>query len=263
MLYFNIREKSIMTIYFYTLQKLICKKIADILEENNNICCIYTDENEFYSAVANMKKYPDLLLLDYLVFDHDIFNIYRFMDDINCKIPLLFYNDPFSSSFTRIQHWNMILNLYYADTGINITEYTPTLQILSKTVDSKELGPYISLLQIPQPYPPERETSNVSSTCAISSLPNEEITPIRKHFSTSLYSVFNILYVNRKKSISIPELKSLLHERNIEITTNTVYSYISRLRTLLRTSAKTGTDIYKTKNGYCLLMDDENQVHAD
>ncbi|MFA6857511.1 MAG: helix-turn-helix domain-containing protein [Treponema sp.] len=245
-----------MTIYFYTLQKKICKKIADILEENHNVCCIYTDENDFYTAVTNMKKYPDLLLLDYLVFDHDTFNVYRYMNEINCKIPLLFYNEPPSIYLTRVQHWNMILNLYYTDSCINIADYEPTLKLLSSLVNSKELGPYISLLQIPKPYP-EDEKKDSFSPYINPFLFNEKFPLIQKHISSSLYSVFCILYINRKKSVSIEEIQSLLHERNIEVTINTIYSDISRIRSLFRTSDMTNMDIHKTKRGYCLFIDDE------
>ncbi|MCK9171366.1 MAG: hypothetical protein M0P01_13210 [Treponema sp.] len=245
-----------MTIYFYTLQKKICRKIADILEENHNVCSIFTDENDFYAAVTNMKKYPELLLLDYLVFDHDTFNVYRYMNEINCKIPLLFYNDPPSAYLTRTQHWNMILNLYYADSGINIADYEPTLKTLSGIVNSKELGPYISLLQFPQPYP-EDEKQDIFSPYITPFLLDEKFSLIHKHISSSLYSVFCILYMNRKKSVSIKEIQSLLHKKNIEVTVNTIYSDISRIRSLFRTSNMINMDIHKTKRGYCLFTDDE------
>ncbi|HAH63641.1 MAG TPA: hypothetical protein DCL73_16270 [Treponema sp.] len=246
-----------MTIYFYTRQRKVCRRIAYILEENNNVCCIYTEENEFYTAVMNMKKYPDLLLLDYLVYNHDAFNVYRFMNDIDCKIPLLFYNDPLPVPEARVRHWNMMLNLYYSDADIDTARYTPTLQLLSDAVGSKELCPYISLLQPPLPYQECADAGNQLSRSGQVSQ-GERILLMKNNLPCSLYAVFRILYTHREKSVSITELQFLLHQKNIEVKINTIYSEISRLRTFLSTSADTGMDICRTSRGYRLFINDEN-----
>lgn len=243
-----------MTIYFYTKQRVVCRKIAYILEENNNVCCIYTKENEFYTAVMNMKKYPDLLLLDYLVFNHDTFNIYRFMNDIDCKIPLLFYNDPQPSPETRVQHWNMMLNLYYSNAGIDTKSYCPTLQILSDAVGSKELHPYISLIQPAQPFP-ETADAEKQFSAEKQTVCDERILLIKNTLSCSLYAVFKILYANREKSVSIEELQLLLRQENVEIKINTIYSEISRLKNFLKRYS--GIDVCRTGKGYSLSINDE------
>jgi len=253
---FRKREHKIMTIYFYTRQKNVCRKLAYILEEDENVCCIYTKESEFYTAVANMKKYPELLLLDYLVYNHDAFNIYRFMSDIGCKIPLLFYNDPYPQPEALVQHWIMMLNLYYSDTGIDTEQYSQTLQHLSDAVNSKELRQHISLMQAPEPCP-DSETGCINSSSADPQTQKEKDITIRGHIPNSLYSIFRILYAHRERAVSITDIQFLLHEKNIEVTANTIYSNISRLRTFLRTSGNSGIDICRTRTGYSLFIIDE------
>jgi DNA-binding response OmpR family regulator len=245
-----------MTIYFYTRQKKICRKIADILEEKNNICCIYTDEKEFCTALSNMKKYPDLLLLDYLVFNHDIFNVYKYMQEIECQIPLVFYNDPFPPQKIRVQYWIMILKLYYSDAGVNTDLYISTLNIVAEAVCSDKLCPYITLMRPPLSYP-DPEDSCVEFLPAVSpKIQDKTIISIRNELPDSLYSVFIVLYEQREKTISILELQLLLKQKDRDIKIDTVYSDISRLRAFFRTHNSAGIDILKTGKGYRLFIEE-------
>jgi DNA-binding response OmpR family regulator len=243
-----------MTIYFYTRQKKVCKKIADILEEQNNICCIYTDEGEFYKALSNMKKYPDLLLLDYLVFNHDVFNVYRYMQEIKCLVPLIFYNDPFPPEDIRVQYWIMILKLYYSDTDINTDLYTSTLNLVADAVNSDKLRPYIALMRPPLSYPEQENNTAEFLPAASPKVQDKTITFIRNELPDSLYSVFIILYKHRGKTISILELQSLLKQKDREVKIDTIYSDISRLRAFFKIHNSGGIDILKAGKGYKLLI---------
>lgn len=62
-----------MTLYFYTVHRSACGKIAKTLENKGHSCSIYTNLDNFYKAVSNMKTYPDLLLLDHSGYDCSIF----------------------------------------------------------------------------------------------------------------------------------------------------------------------------------------------
>ena len=84
-----------MTLYFYTGHRSACGKIAKSLENEGHTCSIYTNCDNFYKVVLHMKTYPDLLLFDHLSYDCTTFNIYRYMRDIRCLIPLIVYNAPF------------------------------------------------------------------------------------------------------------------------------------------------------------------------
>lgn len=250
------RVKSYMTIYFYTRQKKICRKIADILEEENNICCIYTDEGEFYTALSNMKKYPDLLLLDYLVFNHDVFNVYRYMQEIKCLIPLIFYNDPFPPQEIRVQYWIMILKLYYSDTDVNTDLYISTLNLVAEAVNSDNLRPYIALMRPPLSYPDHESSTAEFFPSVPPKIQDKTITFIRNELPDSLYSVFIILYKHRGKTISIIELQSLLRQKDREVKIDTIYSDISRLRSFFRIHSSVGIVILKAGKGYKLLIEE-------
>ena len=128
-----------MTMYFYTAHRNASGKIAKALEIEGHACSIYTNFDNFYNAVLNMKSYPDLLLFDHSGYDCSIFNIYRYMRDIRCLIPLIVYNTPFPRGRdSRLKHWIMTLNLYYGYTGtLDVDAYLPVL----KTIADRRLSP--------------------------------------------------------------------------------------------------------------------------
>ena len=127
-----------MTFYFYTKHRKACKKITKALEENGHTCNTYINSDEFYKSILKIKTCPDLLLIDYLTYDHSIFNIYRYMHDIGCSIPLLFYNSPFpKDADSRLKHWIMALNLHYGHIGsLDIDSLFPPLKTIAETIEA-------------------------------------------------------------------------------------------------------------------------------
>lgn len=238
-----------MTLYFYTVHRSACGKIAKTLENKGHSCSIYTNLDNFYKAVSNMKTYPDLLLLDHSGYDCSIFNIYRYMRDIRCLIPLIVYNAPFPYSCdSRVKHWIMTLNLYYGRTGtFDVAAYLPVLKAIAETVETKPLPPIA--------YTPHRSNTAEEKT----KMPQQRSSALiayKQKLPAALFSVFEILYDNRAAAISIPELQILLQKRGVHTKQGTIYSHISRLRTYL-TKEISEMYILKVKNGYRLYTSKE------
>lgn len=242
------KKRKKMTIYFYTLQKNVCRKIAERLEEGGHICCIYTDMNDFYNALLNMKEFPDLLLIDYLTYDHNTFNIYRYMREVGCLIPLIFYNNPFPPNGNmRVKHWRMLFNLYYSDIKtIDIESYTSVFECVGHVIESEELKPYISLLQPPKPYPCE-----VAAARTI----DEDIRHLDEYLPASLHRLLKILFEHRRETLSMSKLQQLLGTSKAGVARQTIYSDISRLRKHLRSHAR--IKIERVREGYRLTSHDE------
>ena len=240
-----------MTVYFYTVHRSACGKIAKALESKGHTCSIHTNADNFYKAVLNMKTYPDLLLLDHSGFDCSIFSIYRYMRDIRCLIPLIVYNAPFPRGCdARLKHWIMTLNLYYGHIpAFNAAAYLPVLKTIAQAVEAYETKPSAPLACTPRRSNAEERTKTLRQK-------SSALIAYKQKLPASLFSVFEILYDNRTAAISIPELQILLQKRGVHTKQGTIYSHISRLRTYLM---KEISEMYilKMKNGYRLYTSEE------
>ena len=240
-----------MTFYFYTKHRKACKKITKALEERGHTCNTYTNLDEFYKSILKIKTCPDLLLIDYLTYDHSIFNIYRYMHEIGCSIPLLFYNSPFpKDADSRLKHWIMALNLYYGHIGsLDIDSLIPPLKTIAETVETHGVKPHIPLARI-------SKASGLSKDGKDTARHETLLAVYRKKLPASIFSVFEILFTNETRAVSIPELQLLLRKRGIYAKEGTIYSAISRLRTYLD-EENSEIHILKVKNGYRLFTNAE------
>ncbi|MBP3708999.1 MAG: helix-turn-helix domain-containing protein [Treponema sp.] len=245
-----------MTIYFYTLQRKVCRKIADILEDNHHTCCIYIDPDEFYNAILNMKTYPDLLLLDYLSFNHDTFNIYRYMQEAGALIPLIFYNDPFPvNRVMRVLHWQMMLNIYYSnDKTIDMHLYIPVFNQIAYALESEQVKPYVSLLQPPKQYP---ESNATFEKDMLLKKIGRDARMFENFLPESLFRIFKIFYAHSVSPLRIDQLQKLLAKEGVKITKQSVYSTICRLRKHLNALFPSQIHIIRIKGGYRLIISDE------
>ena len=235
-----------MTIYFCISERYICKKLSEPLE-SEHICQLYTDFDSFYSAILNMKCPPDLLILDYATFNHHIFNVYRYMEQINKLVPLIFYNDPCAKTKQdRINQWKMIFSTYYEKLQIDLDAYSTIFSCIAETVESEELRPYIPLLQEPRPIPQKYQKKKNNA--------GEQTKIFKEILPTSLFNLFMIFYKNKERYLELSELQFLLKTQGLETKKSSVYSSISRLREYLTHSLQTDAHLAKTKQGYRLIV---------
>lgn len=201
-----------------------------------------------------MIKKPDLLILDYQLVNHDLFNAYRFMKENNCLVPLIFYNDPFPTEGKRTEHWETVLRIEYED-ALDLNIYTPVLDIIANAVESKKLFPYIPLLQPPHPLP-DLSTSGEKNNNIEPLSVDPDLFQFRKlnGMTNSLFLLLQILYNKRKTAVPVKDLQQSFSDNGYNVKEGTIYSLISHLRTLLRNIPESGTDIIKTKNGYRLFI---------
>ena len=248
-----------MIIFFHSKQRIVCRKIADILEKQEHICSIYTVLSQFYGAVSNMSKKPDLLVLDYTAFNHDVFNVYRFMQERKCQIPLIFYNDPIPSPSERVFHWLTALKVNYTEqASFDPCEYKQVLQTISNAVDSDFLHPYISLLQLPLPFPDSGDRLELLEKKIRPNGPERDLLKIRKQLSLSdsLFEILKMFYEHRGITVTMEFIEDYFNRKDLEHCRSTLYSYISRLRTLITSycgSEELNLSIIKVRGGYQLL----------
>lgn len=236
-----------MIIYFYSPQKYIAKKLAEPLECENHICHTYTSVNAFVQAVENLKEMPDLLVLDYTAFNHNVFNVYRYMTEFDKLVPLIFYNDPIpKTKEERISQWEIIFSSYYTNQkSLDIKNYKKIFEHIASIIESKELKPYIPLLQEPLP-PPKESKENFTS--------DPLLQKIKEALSASLYILFCVLYKNKNNYVSLKTLSKTLNDEGHNLKTASIYSGISRLREKLAFFTELNAEIIRSKNGYKLFI---------
>ena len=103
-----------MKIFIYSTQREISQIISDHLSFKGNHCIPFETPEDLSSLIKTMKEGPDLLILDYLTYNHDIFNIYSYLREINTGCSLEKYSGISYAlvSTTRLQHIRR--NLYKA-----------------------------------------------------------------------------------------------------------------------------------------------------
>lgn len=238
-----------MIIIFYTTQPEICHIIAEKLSEHS--CYIFTRQDLVYSAVANMINPPDLLVLDYLVYNHNSFNIYNYMRDNNKEIPLIFYNDPCILSPTRTQFWLRFLELNYPDTmDFSNEELKNALKAIEATIESSELKPYIKLMQQPKPIPEYMKIGSfykhvieTDSPDIIYRFKDESKMP------NNLFYLLEILFEYRGRTINMNELQLKYSKHYRKISEASLKVHISQLRTLFKNYEKYNFVIIKKNEG--------------
>ena len=65
-----------MKVVIYSPVPEISQIIAKHLIYAGHKCVIFENLEDLSSLIRNLKKGPDLIILDYLSFNHDLFNVY-------------------------------------------------------------------------------------------------------------------------------------------------------------------------------------------
>ena len=218
-----------MTIFFYLQERTLYQMLADALQEKNFVCSLFLSKNEFLLALENMKKKPDLLVLDYNTYNHDIFNIYNYLKEIGCGVPLIFYNDPLpKNAEARASHWFLVNNLYYGNCDeIKIENYVPVFTLISNVVEIF--------------FSKKKENMDLSEY---------------RDFPPKLYKTFSILQKKFPNAIRLADLQT---ECNIK-TASSMYSLICRLKKFLKNNFHERYEIIKRDDGYVLLTTSVNNL---
>lgn len=238
-----------MIIIFYTTQPEVCHIIAEKL--SNHSCFIFTRQDLVYSAVDNMINPPDLLVLDYLVYNHSSFNVYHFMHDNNKEIPLIFYNDPCIITSTRTLFWLHFLEMNYPDTiDFSNEEFINVLKKIEETVESNELKPYIKLMQQPKPFPEYMRRTEFYGHVIETNSPD-----IIYRFKddtkmpNNLFYLLEILFEYRDRTVSLDEIRERYTKHYRKISETSLKVHLSELNTLMKNNENFDFVLIKKKDG--------------
>ena len=217
-----------MTVYFFTKQIAVCEKIVDKIICRGMYAIPHYGQKFFCHLLNKHGTLPDLFVMDYTMFQHDMLNIYRYMREQDVIVPLIFYNDPYPPDGERVNYWLFQQARHF--TGLKISpEIRELLYAIQSAVESPEIKPYIPLIQAPLPF---GEADICSQNPKIPVLP----------YNINIYEI-------RKKTKMPPTIFNLF--------TKLVDRYntcISRLRNYLKKIKKYNIEIIRLNGGYKLIV---------
>lgn len=223
-------------IFIYSPQTEISQIISDNLCGGGNQCVVFETLDNLSSMIKNMSKGPDLLLLDYTTFNHDIFNIHAYLKKINKVFPVVFYNDPCLTRSTRAGHWKAMLELTQSKTvQTDLSKYDQVFNKLAELIESEEFSPYISLLQPPKKVP-ENLIKDKYTLQYLKDNSDDCITSFKKRnkLPHNLFFLLKLLQKNKDFSMHIKQIIDLYEMEGKSISEKSLKVLISQLKRRIR-----------------------------
>jgi len=241
-----------MKIFIYSLKREISQIISDHLSDKGHLCISFNSQTDISFAIRNQKKLPDLMLLDYLLFNHDIFNLYNYLEEVDLSFPVIFYNDPCLIRSSRAAHWKAILELtqskYIAQ---DFSLYEPVFKELQELIESEEFKPYIPLMQSEKALP----LSLIKDSYTLQYLKENKNDCIyefkkRSKIPDNLFYLLELLQKNKEIELSLNDIVQLYEKDEKSISIDSLKVLLSRLRNYIRQDNKCPFLIYHDTNRY-------------
>ncbi len=241
-----------MKIFIYSPQMEISQIISDHLQAKDNLCFVFQNFSDLTCEVMNQKKQPDLLVLDYLSFNHDLFNIYEFFSKKNIFLPSIFYNDPCLTRSTRTAHWLAQFEALLCKTiKKDFSKYEPLFIYLEELIESDEFRPYITLLQpakdLPQSYIKDKFTLQYlkenSDDCIYTFKERTNIPP-------NIFYLLRLMQKNKDLFLYVKDIQDLYKDNGKEIKESSIGVLLSKLRKYIHNDHECNFMIYKEDNRY-------------
>lgn len=241
-----------MKVFIFSKQREIAQVISDHLSDKGHLCFPFFKLEDLRSIIEKTDNRPDLLILDYMTFNHAMFDIYHFFERRKYHIPIVYYNEPCLIMPTRTEHWLVQIEYkqnYYIK--MDLETLRPILTDLEELIEAPEFNPYVSLLQPPKPLP----KSLVRDQLTLNYLRENENDCIyefknRIRLSPSLFYLLEILQKNKSEPLTLKEILSVYKKDNKQMTEASLKVIMSRLRSKIRQNPDCGFLINYSDNKY-------------
>ncbi len=245
-----------MRVFIYSPQYEISYLLSEALTDRNTLCIPFRKLSHIQDAVYNAKEVPELIILDYLSFNHDAFSIIYKMMDEKIKIPVVFYNDPVLIKNTRLGHWKeIILRLLSNREIIDTSRYDSFLIKLQNLVESDELRPYLPLMTKPLEIPMEMIKDNLTLEY-MKERKGDFIYEFKKrtNLPENLFYLLALLHANRDKALSYEDICDLYREDEHKITYGSLKVIMSKLKAAIRNDKQCNFIIGKKDNKFRFIV---------
>ncbi len=241
-----------MKIFVYSPQREISQIISDHLSSKGNYSIAFESSSDLSALMNNMQKGPELLILDYLTFNHDIFNIYTHLKKKRIVLPVIFYNDPCLTRNTRTNHWKSVFQLTQPESvKRKMEKYEVVFNDLEELITAEEFMPYISLLQPPQKVP-ETLIKDRYTLQYIKDNSDDCIKTFkeRNKLPYNLYYLLSLLQKNKDMPLTVESILELYEKDGKKITAKSLKVLISKLKSCIRKDKECSFLIYTENKTY-------------
>jgi len=227
--------------------------MSDRLSEH--FCHVFTDLDKFYNAFKNLHNPPDLFVIDYSMYNHEIFNLTNYMDNVRYRIPSIFYNDPCIIAGNRPDHWQHIIRITYGykDTQ-NPDEYYEVYKIIASVVEDPDISQYIPLMQKPKMLPENFYVTKMYRDTSLKEARRRLLDfKLKTKMPDNLFFIMELLYINEDKALPLEEIQKEYSEQIRSITKESLIVQISKLKKIIKNNPEANYAIIRQKSGYRLL----------
>lgn len=243
-----------MTIYFVSQQSEICHLMANLFPEH--ICLVFSSLEYFTTTMQSLKDYPDLVVADFLLLNHDIYNIYTERESKKARVPVIFFNDPCLTSFNHTSHWITYLQCVHAKFTLNeLEKFQDIFEKLNDFVENPEYSQYISLMQKPKPFPKAMCISRFyepeNTDDAFKTLKNFQR---KTNMKQSIFNIIEILYEKPEEFMDFNEILCEYSKKYEKLKPESLKVKLSQLKTFLENQKNPPAILLKKQDGYKLMF---------
>lgn len=241
-----------MKVFIYSVHRDIGQIIQDHLSDKGHLCFTFIKKDDFIQTLKDFKRKPDLLILDYMLFNHDCYNIFSDFGHQGFLIPIVFYNDPCLTHPSRKTHWHALishLQPYLLD--YKAEAYESILCELEELIESQTLKPYISLLQPPKQLPRQF----IKDPCTLQYLQENDCDCIckfkkRVNLPNNLYYLLSILQSHQDEPLTLSQIIEIYKADNKSISIDSLRVHLSNLKKTMRNDKDCNFIICRNENRY-------------
>lgn len=252
-----------MNLYLFSFRMELIQIIADELRKKSHSCVCFNNMNSFLCAINTGKKAPDLAIIDYTVWNHQLYDFGAYQRKHNLFLPFIYFNDPCPMG-PYIIHWEIMLNtmlikfpgrIRKEQEELFINRFKTILKDLSQIVNSEILKPYIPLIQkakdLPEGLPIKNPLDYLSKLTPKSFDFNKFKEKVNLPPSSEF--IFKIFLANVEKPLSVANICEEYHKQSKEMSEKSVGPVISKLKQYLRKDEDCPYVISSENKNYVLL----------
>ncbi len=241
-----------MRVYIFSLPQNLetARKIQDFLNLKGYSAKLFDSDSQFFISIYNKEKIPDFIIYDYLLFNHNAFNVYTFMKNEKCLVPLVFFNDPAIHTETTELFFRNFLNYIHEENRIDWEKYGKIVADSAEIID-REKNMLAEERAEPSPEAAEFPEKNPHTEKNPYTEKNHE-TLILKELSGINLAVFKKLLKNLNKCVPLEELQNS-EEKQKKLQEATVFCSVSKIRKAMKKANSDAFEILKNSRGYTMI----------
>ena len=221
----------------------IAKELCDFLESMCIITKLFSSPEDFWVSLKISKPgQVDFVIIDYRLYQLDVFNPYKEMQRQNNIVPIVFYNDPYPEPGSRAVYWKTKNKRYFAPyiQESFLDSLYPLWKRFETFLNSEEINPHLEVIRQAQPL--HAFNDGVANFKLSSFIKMTKLTPSR----AKLLEVFD---AHRGEEMTVENICILVWGRSDKSALQTFYSYVHDLRSVFEKEKSVSLSLERKQKG--------------